>query len=445
MHNDQGAVLSPLPINYSAEASFDRTIRKGLWLAAGVVFGLGGLAATLPVTGAVVASGEVSVESHVKRIAHPTGGVVSDILVRDGDHVRAGQTLMRLDGTISGANATMSHEGLNQLLAREARLTAERDSAATISFPAALTARANDPVVSRVLTEEQRVFTLRAEARHGQVAQLEQRIRESEAEIAGYQVQIESTDSQYGFAQQEVSAARELWKKRFTTLQHLSAVERTAVALKGTEGALRTQVAQSRAKITEIRQQMIALAQDARSQAGTELNDVQGKLSELRQRQVAADDVNGRNIIRSPQDGIVDKLVYTTIGGVVQAGTTIMEIVPISDRLIVRAKIRPTDIDQVAQGQAASLRFSAFNMRTTPQIKGTVSRVSAELMTDEKGANGYYVAEITIPAPELRRLGELKLRPGMPVEAFVKTGDRTMLSYIVKPLGDQLQRAFHEN
>lgn len=432
-------------VNCPAETALARNLKVGLWLVAGVVFGLGGLAATLPMAGAIVAAGEVTVESHVKRIGHPTGGVIADILAHDGDHVRAGQAVMRLDSTVSGANAAMNKENVDQLRARQARLIAERDGLSSIAFPSVLTTRTADPVVAALLTEEAHVFALRRDTKSSEATQLAQRIRQADAEIAGYEAQVQSLKGQSGFIDQELVAARALWEKRYTTLQRLSALERTAVGLRGAEASLHTQQAQTRAKIAEIRQQVIALDQEARSRAGTELSEVESRLNDLQQRKVAADDANERNIIRAPHDGVIDRLAYTTIGGVVPAGVTIMNLVPDGDRLVVRARIRPADIDQVAQGEGAELRFSAFNMRTTPQIKGVVQRVSADLVTDEKSGTGYYTAEIGIAPTELRRLGGLKLRSGMPVEAFVQTGERTMLNYIVKPLADQFQRAFREN
>lgn len=439
---DAVAILDPRP--HGAARAFERTLRLGLVLAAGIVFGLGGLAATLPITGAVVASGEVAVASRVKHVAHPSGGVIAQLRVHDGDHVRAGQILLRLDSTISGATAALSSGGVDQLLAREARLVAERDLASSITFPVALTTRATVPSVAGLMREERRLMALHADARRGQGAQLVQRVRQSEAEIAGYRAQRQAIERQAGFLQQELSGARELWQKRYTTLQRLNALERTAAGLAGDAAALQTQEAQSRARIAEVRQQMIALDEDARSRAGSELGDVRAKLDEYRQRKIAADDVNQRNVIRAPQAGVVDKLAYVTVGGVVPAGATILDIVPDADRLVVRARIRPADVDQVAAGQTARLRFTAFNLRTTPEIDGRIARVSADIVADARTGSGFYDAEILLSAAELRRLDGLVLRPGMPVEAFVATRPRTMLGYIAKPLADQARRAFRE-
>lgn len=430
---------------FRAEQSLERNLKRGMTLVVALVVGLGGLAATLPMASAVVAPGEVTVESHIKRIGHPTGGVIADVLVKDGDRVRAGQILMRLDSTVTGADATMTGESVDQLRARQARLSAERDGLSVIAFPRELTSRRGDPQIARLMREEERNFALRRQALDGQAAELSERVRQSDAEISGYGVQAQAANDQGKLIDEELVAARDLWQKHYSTLSRLNTLERSAVSLRSDEAAAQTSASQARAKIAEIREQAISLRQDFRSQAGTDLSDVQAKLSELLQRKVAADDTNARNVLRAPQAGVVDKLAYTTIGGVIPANETIMEIVPDTDRMVVSATVKPSDIDQVREGETASLRFSAFNTRTTPQIYGKVDRVAADRTTDQKTGAAFYSVQVTIAPAELRRLGELKLKPGMPVETFIQTGERTMLGYVVKPLRDQLERAFRQN
>jgi HlyD family type I secretion membrane fusion protein len=208
---------------------------------------------------------------------------------------------------------------------------------------------------------------------------------------------------------------------------------------------LQASIAQERARITEIRQQSIQLDQDARTEAGKELAEVTARLAEQEVRKVSAGDMNQRTLIRAPYDGIVDKLAYTTIGGVIPPAETIVEIVPDSDRFTVDAKVSPADIDQLRINQPATLHFSAFNRQTTPQLTGALSHVSAERAVDERSGGSYYTVRITVNEDELRKLGGLKLVPGMPVEAYIMTGNRSLLSYLTKPLRDQLSRAFREN
>ncbi|MES2272216.1 MAG: HlyD family type I secretion periplasmic adaptor subunit [Pseudomonadota bacterium] len=427
------------------EAKLDRNLRSGMMLAGALVFGLGGLAATIPITGAVVAGGEVSVESQIKRLGHPSGGVISSLFVKDGSPVKKGQLLMQLDATVSGANAAISSESVEQLLAREARLTAERDASSQLQFPPQL---AGAPATSRaglLMREEQRVFSLRREAVTSQDRELTQRVAQLNAETEGYRAQISALREQTVFIQQELVAARELWKKGYTTLQRVSQIERSAIELKGNIATAQTQIAQTRAKIAEVRQQSVALWQNFRTQASTDLSDVQAKLGEMRQRSIAASDTNQRNDIRSPVDGTIDKLAYTTIGGVVPPNVTIMEVVPKGDRLIVTARVSPSDIDQVTAGQPVRLRLSAFNAQTTPEIDGAVDTVSADRISDERTGISFYKVLVTIEPGENAKLGNLKLKPGMPAEVFIQTGSRTMLNYIMKPLRDQFERAFRHD
>lgn len=421
-----------------------RALRWGLIAIVAAVFGLGGLAATVKMAGAVVAIGDVAVESKIKQVQHPAGGVISQILVRNGDKVAAGQVLIRLDTTVSGPSASLTGASVDQLLARQGRLEAEREGRASLAFPAELARRSSEPAARAAMADEARLFQLRATSRLGQLAQLRERVSQLEEQIKGYQLQAQASREQARLIAGELESARELWEKRLVTIQRLNALERGAVELNGNAAALDANVAQARAGITEIRQQMIALDQEFRSQAGTELADVLQRLATLRQNQVLADDSFERSLIRAPQAGVVDKLAFNTVGGVVPPGETIMEIVPVADRLLVEAKVSPADIDQLHVGQLAMLRFSAFDMQTTPEIEGRVERVSPELGVDQRTGARFYTVIIRIPDNELTKLGPLKLLPGMPVEAFIQTGRRTMLNYLTKPLADQIKRSFRE-
>lgn len=427
------------------EEKLDQHLRTGMIVSAVLVFGLGGLAATVPITGAVVAGGEVTVESQVKRLGHPTGGVISAVYVRDGSHVKKGQLLMQLDGTVSGANAAISSESVEQLMARESRLTAERDGLARMDFPPSLAAAPPTSRIGLLLKEEQRLFALRRDAVVSQDRELAQRVQQMSAEIAGYHAQISALKEQTVFINQELDGARALWRKGYTTLQRVSQLERSAIELKGNVATAQTQIAQSRAKIAEIRQQSVALWQNFRTQASTELSDVQAKLGEMRQRSIAAQDTNDRNDIRSPANGTIDKLAFTTIGGVIPPNVTVMEVVPDGDELIVTARVSPADIDQLSVGQPVRLRLSAFNAQTTPQIDGVVDTVSADRTNDERTGASFYKVLVSFNRNEMNKLGNLKLKPGMPTEVFIKTGSRTMLNYIVKPLRDQIERSFRHD
>ena len=422
--------------------SLDQTLRKSRILLAAVVVGLGAPLAFIPMTSAVIAGGEVTVASRVKKIAHPRGGVIAEIPVSNGTRVSAGQLLMRLDTNVSAASAAMTVESLDQLLAREARLRAERDAHGTIEFPAALLARQNDPLVANAISEEKRIFQLNRAARAGQHAAIQAQIAQASKASGSYVVQADVYRQQEALIAEERKANDALWEKRYTTLQRRNELARAAVGLHGNVASAEAQASQMSSKIAELRQQMIVLQEDSRRQAGAELAQVQGRIIDLRQNNVVAQDTNERNTIRAPYNGLVDKLAYTTIGGVVPAGDTIMEIVPEHDPLIVTAKVSPTDVDQLVSGQKVMLRFSAFNSRTTPEIQARLTKISADRTIDPQRGVSFFPVEIEISESELRKLGDLKLRPGMPVEAFIETGSRSMLSYLMKPLTDQFARAF---
>jgi HlyD family secretion protein len=423
------------------QVSLKRNLRIGMTLVGLLVIVLFLMAGFANITGAVIAAGQVSVESKVKKIAHPRGGVIAEIYVKDGDRVKAGDALMRLDSTVSGVNAAVSGEGLDQLMAQRARLEAERDSSSGIRFPAELTKR-GDASARVAISEEARMFRLRRQAIQGQKAQLAERINQLEQQIRGYQSQINASNRQAALIQPELEGVRSLWEKKLVTINKVNQLERTAVDLDASVASLNANIAQARGRITEIRQQAIQLDQDSRSQAGAQLGEVMKLLNDQQVRAVGTDDELTKSVIRAPYDGVVDKVAFTTIGGVIPPAQTIMEIVPDADQLTVEAKINPVDIDQISIGQPAKLRFSAFNAQTTPEVDGRLVHVSAETSTDERSGMTYYTVRLDVDQQEVRKLGELKLVPGMPVEAYVQTGERSLLSFITKPLRDQVNRAF---
>jgi HlyD family secretion protein len=306
--------------------------------------------------------------------------VIAEVYVRDGATVKAGDPLMRLDTTVAGVSASMSQEGLSQLLARRARLEAERDGRSFPVFPAQLL-RSRDPSARLAVAEETRLFRLKQQARLGLHAQLQDRIRQMEQQIDGYQSQISANSQQSALIKPELEGVRGLWEKKLVTINKLNQLERTAVELDGSSASHSANIAQTRSRISEIRQQAIQLDQEARSQAGSELAEVITALNDQQVRKVATGDTFDRSVIRAPHNGVVDKLAFSTIGGVVPPAETIMEIVPDSDDMIVEARITPADVDQLRIGQPAVLRFSAFNLQTTPEISGRLTHVSAEAAT----------------------------------------------------------------
>ncbi len=402
-----------------------RSMRRHLLVAVVVVsiliVGVGGWGATAVISGAVVASGSLVVDSNVKKVQHLTGGIVGELRVRDGDRVRAADIVVRLDETVTRANLAIVTKGLGELMARKARLEGERDGLDAIIFPAHLLAGAANPDSAAAMDSERKLFNLRKTARSGQKAQLKERIAQLQEEITGLTAQQNSKAKEITLIERELAGVRELWKKNLVQLTRLTALEREATRLDGERGQLIAAAAQAKGKIAETALQILQIDQD-----------------------IAAEDQLKRIDIRSPQDGTVFQLAVHTVGGVITAGDPIMLIVPEADNLSVEVKVNPQDIDQLQLNQKAILRFSAFNIRTTPEIEGVVTRISADTSTDQRTGQSYYTIRIAMAADQVERLGDVKLLPGMPVEAFVQTGDRTMFSYLVKPLHDQFVRAFRE-
>jgi HlyD family secretion protein len=428
----------------ASHRSIRNYIRVGMAATLVLVGGVGGWAATTEISGAVIAVGALVVDSHVKDVQHATGGIVGEIAVRDGDHVKQGDILLRLDPTIPSANLAVLTKALDQLAARKARLDAERTGKDAISFPEDLVRRRDDSSVSELIAGEAQFFETRRTARAGKKAQLEERIAQLEKEAGGDAAQEASKAQEIKLVEVELSSMRDLWKKHLTTLDRVTALEREATRLAGERAQLTAGQAQIAGQIAEIRLAIIQIDLDFSSEVNKDLRDIEAKVGELAERKTAAEDELRRIDIRSPQDGVVQQSIAYTIGGVIAPGQTVMQIVPDSDRLVVEAKVSPIDIDQLWAGQPAMLRFSAFNQRTTPEIAGSIERISPDTTTDERTGSHFYTVRIVTTNQELRRLGEIKLVAGMPVESFIKTADRSVMSYVVKPLQDQINRAFRE-
>ena len=409
-----------------------------------LVIGLGGWAATTEFAGAVIAQGVLVVDSNVKKVQHPTGGVVGELRVREGDRVKAGEIVVRLDDVQLRANLGIITKNLDEYAARQAREEAERDGADTIEFPADLLKRMNEPDVAKAVNGERRQFEVRRSARAGQRDQLTQRVGQLREEITGYEAQIVSKVSQNEWITKELAGVTDLWKKNLIPYTRVTTLEREKARIEGERGQLIAAIAQSKGKITETELQILQIEQDMRSEVGKDLADIRAKTAEFVERKIAAQDQLSRVDIRAPQEGVVHQLNVHTVGGVISQSEQIMLIVPESDALDVEAKIQPQDIDQLRVGQPAVLRFSAFNQRTTPELKGVVIRLSADVSEDQKSGVRYYTVRISVPLSEMERLEGLRLVPGMPVEAFVQTSPRTVMSYLVRPLHDQLARAFRE-
>jgi membrane fusion protein, type I secretion system len=422
--------------------SIDRHLLVGSAAVLVLVGGVGGWATTTELSGAVIAQGQLVVDSNVKKVQHPTGGVVGELRVRDGDRVTAGDVLLRLDETQARTNLAIVTSALDELAARQARGEAERDGAEKVNFPADLLARLSNPEVQRVTTGEQKLFEIRRGAREGQKAQLKEQIAQLGQQIQGNTEQEAAKAKEIDWIKQELKGIRDLWRQNLAPFNRLTALERDGARLEGERGALIATAAQAKGRIAEIELKILQIDEDLRTEVGKELADIRGKKSELVEKRVAAEDQLKRIDLVAPRDGKVFQQSVHTVGGVIQAGEAVMLIVPDGDSLIVEAKIAPHEIDQVHIGQQAVLRFTAFNQRTTPELNGEVVRIGADVSQDEKKNESYYAVRIRVGDGELARLGEQKTIAGMPVEAFIQTTPRTVMSYLVKPMQDQITKAF---
>jgi HlyD family secretion protein len=428
----------------AARASIRRHVVVGCAIVLFLAVGLGGWAATAEIAGALIAQGSLVVDSNVKKVQHPSGGVVGEVRAHDGDHVKAGDILVRLDETVTRANLAIITKGLTELYTRKARLGAERDGTASVPVPKQLADKTNDPDVQEALASERKLFELRRKARLGQKDQLQQRIKQLEEQIGGLTAQQAAKAKELDIIAQELQGVRDLWSKNLVQINRLTSLEREEARLQGERGQLIATAAEAKGKIVETELQILQVDQEANSDVAKELRDTDSKIGEYVERKVTAEDQLRRTDLRAPQDGVVFQSTANTVGGVITAGDPVMLVVPETDTLMVEAKVEPKDIDQVQFGQQVLLRFSAFNMRTTPEISGTVVRVGADTSTDQRTGQSYYLVRIAMTPEEVARLGEVKLTPGMPVEAFIETGNRTVISYLVKPLQDQLKRTFRE-
>jgi HlyD family secretion protein len=433
----------------AAEAKSTRySIRRHLIFGLAVVVllagGLGGWASTAQISGALIAPGSVVVESSVKKVQHPTGGVVGELRAKDGDLVKAGDVVVRLDDTVTKASLAIVTKNLDGLLARAARLEAEQRGLDKIVFPKTLTSRADDPDVKTVMASESKLFEVRVNGRIGQKAQLRERVTQLNEEIAGLTAQERAKDQEIALVEKELIGVRDLYEKHLVQLTRLTTLERDMARLSGERAQYVAARAQAKGKITETELQIIQVDKDMISDVSKDLRETNDKIGEFVERKVTAEDQLRRIDIRAPQDGMVLQSTVHTVGGVITAGDAIMLIVPQTDDLQVEAKVNPQDIDKLQVGQKTLLRLSAFNQRTTPELNGVVTRVSPDVTTDQRTGQSYYTIRVSMPPEEVARLGDVKLIPGMPVEAFVQTGDRTLLSYLIKPLSDQLMRAFRE-
>jgi HlyD family secretion protein len=445
--SEMKALPPPSKPDFNHRAHISSGIRRhvviGLLAVATLIFGVGGLAAMIDFAGAVVGHGTLVVGGNVKKVQHQGGGTVSEILVKEGDEVKAGDVLIRLDPTMAAANRGIVTKGLYEALAQKARLEAERSDATELVFPKELLALADRPEVAEVIRIETNAFDAGVQARAGLKDQLRKKINELEQQLVGLNAQEDAILRQITLSRDEVEGLRTLRGQDLVSTQRITEAEMRMAQLDGQLGQIIASVAQTGAEIAGAELQIIQVDQDVRSEASKQLSETISRVNEMTERKIAADDQFVKQTILAPISGTVYQLAQHTIGGVINPGEEIMLIVPEDDILIVEAQINPAQIDRVHADQEAVLRFTSFGSRETPEYIGAVDTISPDLITDQRTGMSYYKARIDMPKEAMDELGD-KFVPGMPVEVFIVTGDRTVLSYLTKPLVDQIMHTFRE-
>lgn len=423
-------------------------VRKPLLWGAGVIivtfFGLGLWAAVAPLGSAAIAPGVVSAEGSHRLIQHLEGGIIRDILVHDGESVKEGAVLARMDDTRAKAQFSITRADLDLQEAMRARLVAERDGKAEPEFPPSLLERADDSRVAEVISGQMSLFRAKRAEMKGQKDILQQRIAQHNEQIIGLRSQVEAKSQQIVFIKEELKDLSGLLEDGYVTKTRVLALKREAARLQGELGDHLAAIARSQQGIGEDRLQMLQIEKLRQEEIAKEMRDVEARLTEDREKYIAASDVMKRIEVTAPIDGTVINLAVHTLGGVVTPGSTLMEIVPQNDKLVVEVQINPLDIDTVHLGDAVSLHVSTVDARILPAIYGVLEGVSADRIIDPKLGHAYYKGKITIGKDQLDRLGEVKLQTGMTVEAMISRGSQTALRYAIKPLLESLNRSFRE-
>lgn len=429
-------------------ADYGKSLRKLQLLGLGGVaifvgaLGIWSISSTLQ--GAVAASGQFVVANDVKKVQHPTGGVVGELLVRDGQRVKAGDIVLRLDETIARANEQIVAKQLDEFAVKSWRLEAERDARIELSGKPDFGVRPRSTEFDKLVNAESRLFEVRRSARDGQRAQLRKRVAQLSDEIRGLRAQQAAKEREAQIIAVELVGVQDLYNRKLIQLTRLSALQRDQASIEGQRGQIIASIAQAEGKIAEIELQIIQIEEDQRAEVMKELREIQGRTGELVERHTAAQDQLKRIDLRAPSSGIVHQLAVHTVGGVLQASEPAMLIVPEEEDLQLEARVAPSDIDQLSPGQIVRMRVQAGNQSSNPELTGTVSRISADVTRDERQGIAYYTIRVEVPKAELERLAPVRIIAGMQAEAFVETVARSPIAFLIKPFTTQLSRTFKE-
>ncbi|MEL6206137.1 MAG: HlyD family type I secretion periplasmic adaptor subunit [Pseudomonadota bacterium] len=409
-----------------------------------LVGGFGGWAVATSISGAVIASAQIEVDQNRQIVQHPDGGVVEDVVVEEGDSVEAGDVLISLDQVSLASEMSIVEGQMFELLARGGRVRAERDNAETVEFDEELLAQAHREEVADLIKGQRNLFQARLESLEKEVEQLGRRSEQIQSQVVGIDAQREALARQLELIDLELEDQQQLLDRGLAQASRVLALEREKARLEGQIGELTANRAESEGRATEIEIEILKLDTSRREEAITRLRDLEFNRLELVERRRSLKERMDRLDIRAPVSGVVYGMTVNTPRAVIRPADPVLYIVPQDRPFVIAARVDPIHVDQVFVGQETVLRFSAFDMRTTPELFGRVTQVSADAFVDERTQISYYRAEIMLQEGELEKLEGLTVIPGMPVEAFIRTNDRTPMAYLTKPFTDYLTRAFKD-
>lgn len=440
-------IISP-PDLTDSQLSLTSIIRP--WLITGSViiifsFGfLGGWSAYAPIAKAIIATGLVKVDSNRKKLQHLEGGTVDAILIKDGDTVKQGQVLIRLDKIRAKASHAIIQMSYDSEIIRLARLNAERDHDQQISFPEDILVHTSNEEINNLIDGQQRIFDARKTTLQGSINILNQQIFQLKEKITGIHSQKKAKQLQLNLVGEELEAVLKLFEKNYIDKPRLLALKRESARLSGERGDLIAELAETREAISEKKQEILQRQNDFEQAVVSEVREAQTKILDLRARLEATNHILNHIEIRSPTAGTIVSLDVFSKGEVITPGQTILEIVPVNDNLLVEARVKTTEIDNLLIGQQADIRLTAFESKSTPILTGEVIYISADVLEDERSGQSYFAVKVTVNDKELQKLNNQPLHPGMPAEVIIKIGERTVLQYLAQPLTDALARAWKE-
>lgn len=433
-----------LPWLWDDSFSESRMVRYGLAVLGVFVLSFGAWAMFVPLSGAVIAAGVVKVDSERKQVQHPDGGIVKEILVRNGDRVRQGQPLILLEDEKVSSSADLLTGQLDAELLKMARLRAERDESPEMKIPAEFESRLANPKIAEILKSELHLFVVHKKTLEDQTRLLKQEIEETRREVAGSREGIDAEKRAVDYSKEELAANERLYDSKFISKTRLLGLKRDMTAHEGKHSEYVADLSRANQKITGLQRQLVELRANYVQQAANELEQSSNKVLDLRERLRPFVDAMERQHIRAPAAGDVVNLKVFTVGGVVNARDVLMEIVPLNKELIIEARVSVDDIEEVHPGMEAEVRLTAYKQRNTPYLIGKIYYVSADRLVDEASKVPYYTAYVRIDPATASRFKDVKLYPGMATEVFIRTRERTMFDYLLEPVTSTLRRSMRE-